>query len=177
MGLQLIFVVETNKRCNSDWIYIKETIEHFYSYDRTQIKLSVVYMDGKGNYSSNKKEREIKSLISQYSTASKANKSEVIYCFDCDDYINNQDDAKFLEKAKQYCDSCGAEFVWFCKDVEEVYLGKSINDSQKKKESANFKAKKQINSVDSKKLSEDTYKIGKSNIMKVLDSFPQLMRK
>ena len=23
MGLQLIFVVETNKKCNSDWIYIK----------------------------------------------------------------------------------------------------------------------------------------------------------
>ena len=177
MGQQLIFVVETNKRCNSDWIYIKETIEHFYSYDRTQIKLSVVYMDGKGNYSSSKKEKEIKSLISQYSKASKVNKSKVIYCFDCDDYINNQDDAKFLEKAKQYCDSCGAEFVWFCKDIEEVYLGKSINDSQKKKESANFKAKKQINSVDSKKLSEDTYKIGTSNIMKVLDSFPQLMRK
>lgn len=29
MGLQLIFAVETNKKCNSDWIYIKDTIEHF----------------------------------------------------------------------------------------------------------------------------------------------------
>ena len=40
MGVQLIFVVETNKKCNSDWIYIKETIEHFYLYDRikSQIK-------------------------------------------------------------------------------------------------------------------------------------------
>ncbi len=26
MGVQLIFVVETNKKCNSDWIYIKDTI-------------------------------------------------------------------------------------------------------------------------------------------------------
>lgn len=26
MGLQLVFVVETNKKCNSDWIYIKDTI-------------------------------------------------------------------------------------------------------------------------------------------------------
>lgn len=47
MGLQLIFAVETNKKCNSDWIYIKDTIEHFYSYERTQVKFSVVYMDGK----------------------------------------------------------------------------------------------------------------------------------
>ena len=30
MGPQLIFVVETNKKCNSDWIYIKDTVEHFY---------------------------------------------------------------------------------------------------------------------------------------------------
>ena len=66
MGLQLIFAVETNKKCNSDWIYIKDTIEHFYSYERTQVKFSVVYMDGKGNYNSNKKEKEIKSLTAQY---------------------------------------------------------------------------------------------------------------
>lgn len=26
MSLQLIFVVETNRKCNSDWIYIKDTI-------------------------------------------------------------------------------------------------------------------------------------------------------
>jgi len=45
VGVQLIFVVETNKKCNSDWIYIKETIEHFYLYDRIKVKLSVVYME------------------------------------------------------------------------------------------------------------------------------------
>lgn len=27
MGFPFIFVVETNKKCNSDWIYIKDTIE------------------------------------------------------------------------------------------------------------------------------------------------------
>ena len=52
MGVQMIFAVETNKKCNSDWIYIKDPIEHFYVYERTQLKLSVVYLDGKGNYSS-----------------------------------------------------------------------------------------------------------------------------
>ena len=56
MVLQLIFVVETNKKCNSDWIYIKDTIEHFYQYERTQIKLSVVYMDGKGKYKQKEKQ-------------------------------------------------------------------------------------------------------------------------
>ena len=33
MGLQLIFVVEANKKSKTDWIYIKETIDRFYKYD------------------------------------------------------------------------------------------------------------------------------------------------
>ncbi len=57
MGLQLIFIVETDKSCKSDWIYIKDTIEHFYRYENTQVKFTPVYMGGKGNYK--KKEKEI----------------------------------------------------------------------------------------------------------------------
>lgn len=55
MGLQLIFVVETNKECKSDWIYIKETVAHFFTFDSTQIKLSPVYLDGKWKYKKRKK--------------------------------------------------------------------------------------------------------------------------
>lgn len=66
MGVQLIFVVEANKSCKSDWIYIKSTIDYFYEYNRTGLKLSPVYMDGKGKYK--QKEKEVKSLISQYRT-------------------------------------------------------------------------------------------------------------
>ena len=99
MGLQLIFAVETNKKCNSDWIYIKDTIEHFYDYERTQVKFSVVYLDGKGNYGSRKKEKEINSLVSQYGSTCKANKSSVIYCFDCEEFDSLVEDRKFLEEA------------------------------------------------------------------------------
>jgi len=177
VGLQLIFAVETNKKCNSDWIYIKDTIEYFYSYERTQVKFSVVYMDGKGNYNSKKKEKEIKSLTSQYSSTSNTNRSRVIYCFDCDDYDSKMDDLKFLEEAKKYCDEHEYDFVWFCKDVEQVYIGKKVDDSQKKKEAATFKAKKQINSIDSKKLLMKNYRNNTSNIMNVLDGYSELTRK
>ena len=177
MGLQLIFAVETNKKCNSDWIYIKDTIEYFYSYERTQVKFSVVYMDGKGNYNSKKKEKEIKSLASQYSSTSNTNRSRVIYCFDCDDYDSKMDDLKFLEEAKKYCDEHEYDFVWFCKAVEQVYIGKKVDDSQKKKEAATFKAKKQINSIDSKKLLMKNYRNNTSNIMNVLDGYSELTRK
>lgn len=55
MGVQLIFVVETNKKCKSDWIYIKDTIDHFFEYDHAHVRLSTVYMDGKSD-----KDRECK---------------------------------------------------------------------------------------------------------------------
>ncbi len=54
--LQIIFVVESNSTCKSDWIYIKDTIEQFYQYDRAHVKLSVIYMDGKGKYSNKEKD-------------------------------------------------------------------------------------------------------------------------
>lgn len=75
MGLQLIFVVETNKKCRSDWIYIKSALEKFYSYDQAHVKLSVVYMDGRGNYA--KRENDAQKLIKQYQATSKNNESKV----------------------------------------------------------------------------------------------------
>ena len=175
MGLQLVFVVETNKKCNSDWIYIKDTIEYFYEYDRTQVKFSPVYMDGKGKYRN--KEKQVKRFIDQYSAMSKAHYTKVFYCFDCDDYDSKPDDMNFLKEARKYCEEKGYEFVWFCKDIEQVYIGKKVNDSQKKKEASVFKARKLINGVDKNRLYEDSYRVNTSNILKVLDQNEELIRK
>lgn len=169
MGLQLIFVVETNKKCKSDWIYIKDTIDRFYQYDQAQIKFSPVYMDGKGKFKN--KEKEISSLISQYTAGNKKNQTKVIFCFDCDDYDSKPGDAEFLVNAKRYCDEKGYDFIWFCKDIERVYLGKKVDDSQKKKESATFKAKKLIDAVDKSKLIVKAYRANTSNIMTVIGQY------
>ena len=169
MGLQLIFVVETKKSCKSDWIYIKETIDRFYEYENTKVKFTPVYMDGKGKYKN--KEREIKSYISQYSSTSKDNESKVIYCFDCDDYDSKPEDLVFLNNAHQYCNEKGYDFVWFCKDIEQVYIGKRIADKQKKAESAKFKMKKGIDKVEKIRLSAENYQLKTSNILKVFDQY------
>ena len=169
MGLQLIFVVDTNKKCKSDWIYIKDTIDRFYQYDQTQVKFSPVYMDGKGKYKN--KEKEISSLISQYATGNKKNQSKVIFCFDCDDYDSKSEDADFLAAAKRYCTEKEYEFIWFCKDIECVYLGKKIDDRQKKTESATFKAKKLIDKVDESKLVVNNYRANTSNIMNIIGKY------
>lgn len=169
MGLQLIFVVETDLKCKSDWIYIKDTIEQFYQYNRTQVKFTPVYMAGKGKYI--KKEKEISKLTSQYSAASKTNQSRVIYCFDCDDYDSKPEDSKFLESARRYCNDRKADFVWFCKDIEQVYLGKRIDKSKKKNEAAHFKAQKGILHIRAEQLIHTKYKPGASNIMEILNQY------
>ena len=169
MGLQLIFVVETNKKCKSDWIYIKDTIDHFFQYDQAQVKFSPVYMDGKGRYKN--KEKEISSLISQYAGGNKKNRSCVMFCFDCDDYDSKPEDAEFLKNAKQYCDDREFDFIWFCKDIERVYIGKKVDDSQKKSESAAFKAKKLIDVVDGEKLMVNSYCSNSSNIINVISKY------
>ena len=169
MGLQLIFVVETDKKCKSDWIDIKDTIDRFYQYDQAQVKFSPVYMGGKGKYKN--KEKEISSLISQYAAGNKSRQSKVILCFDCDDYDLKPEDADFLVNAKRYCEEQGYDFIWFCKDVERVYLGKKVDDSQKKKEAEIFKAKRLIDSVDKSKLVSNTYRSDTSNIMLVISKY------
>ena len=91
--------------------------------------------------------------------------------------VRSIQDAKHMREAKQYCDRKGYDFVWFCKDVEQVYIGKRVDDSQKKKEAALFKARKLIGKVDPKRLLENDYHICSSNIMSVLDRNPELTRK
>ena len=169
MGLQLVFVVETNKKCISDWIYIKDTIDCIYRYDQAQTKFSPVYMDGKGKYKS--KEKEISNLVSQYASTSKTNETKIIYCFDCDDYDINQEDSLFLKNARQYCLTKGYQFIWFCKDIERVYLGKQVDDSNKQNESVTFKKKKLIAHVDIERLSFSDYRLNTSNIINVLDMY------
>lgn len=171
MGVQLIFAVETNQKSKSDWIYIKDTIDRFYSRDEAHIKLTPVYMGGKTKYE--KKEKDIKNLISEYK-----GKSFVIYCFDCDDYDTNPDEANFLEKVRRFCEEKDYKFVWFCKDIERVYLERKVEENQKKKEAEHFKAKKLIENIKEEKLSSFRYSKNTSNILKILDEFnPFLVRK
>ena len=174
MSLQLIFVVETNKTCKSDWIYIKDTIDYFFEYDRTAIKLTPVYMDGKGKYKN--KEKEISKNIAAYKAGGKGRQTKVIYCFDCDDYNTKQEDAFFLEKVRQYCAEQKYDFVWFCKDIERVYTGKKVNAVDKKKKSEEFKKKKQISEVKVDKLSAEEYQENTSNILRILEQYLDMKR-
>ena len=61
--------------------------------------------------------------------------------------------------------------MWFCKDVEQVYLGKRVDKGKKKKEAEAFRCRRIIESISENRLSVAKYRIGSSNIMKVLDKY------
>ncbi len=171
MGLQLIFCVETNKKCKSDYIYIKNTIDRFYSLDQAWIKLSFIYMDGKGNYDTLKNWKNIDRKIHDYSASSKSNHSKVIFCFDCDDYDTKSEDKKFLDNAKRYCEENGYDFVWFCKEIESVYLERRVSDGEKKKQAELFQRKCLIKDVNEQNLRAELYRDKHSNLCIVLDKY------
>lgn len=173
MGTQLILCLETNKQTNSDLIYINSTIKHFYKELPTSIKISKVYMNGKYNYNSRKVKREIENLSKQYGVTSKLNKSVVIFCFDCDEYDIKNEDRIFLSEAKAYCLKKDYRFVWFCKEIEQVFLHERVPDNEKKKCAEVFQRKHQIEQVDFHCLEANEYQIYKSNLALVLDEFIQ----
>ncbi len=156
-NVQLIFCVETNKQADTDFIYISGTIKEFYQLD-SYVKLSPVYMNGKGKHDSLKTEREISNLKKEYAAVKRDSKSYVIYCLDCDKYDSIPEDRAFLEKAKHYCEAKEERrFVWFCRDVEDVFWGKQIEKKSKKNEASKFKAKDLIKEIDISVLTAKKY--------------------
>lgn len=68
-------------------------------------------------------------------------------------------------------DGTSADFVWFCKDIEQVYTGNSVDKGRKKNEAVSFKVKKKIGELRAEKLTHVEYRNGVSNIMTVLDQY------
>ena len=170
MRLQLIFVVESNSKSKTDWIYIKETLDRYYNYQNSNIKLSQVYMGGKGNY--RRKEAEVKQLISKFNITTISDcKNVVFYCFDCDDYEKNPNQSNFLHEVQDFCGEREYEYIWFCHDIEEVYCGNCIPDNQKNMAANEFKKKRRIVSIEETNLSQNHYKSHTSNLMNVVDKY------
>ncbi len=61
--------------------------------------------------------------------------------------------------------------IWFCHDVEEVFLNKKISDSQKVQEAGAFRRKKGIQEIRLDYLTSSVMRVHTSNIMQVLDKY------
>lgn len=138
----LILVVETNSKTKSDDKYISSFIKRFYNI--SGIKYDFVYMDGKGNYAN------VLPKVDKMRTKNKSLSSEVIYFIDVDysaDASKNTQSINLNKQIAQFTKNHNFDLVQFNYDIEDVFLGKQISDSDKERESTKFLCNNSINNV------------------------------
>ena len=161
----LLFCVESNKQEQIDWIYIESVIKHVFIDERTIVRRPL-FMNSRSRYNNPKVLREIK----RYQTAS-YDSVHVIYCVDTDKIETNIDQKKQFEEITKFCSENGFELVWFCHDIEEVFLGYSVSDSEKKASATRFVSNEDYKKISIKKLKRSDYHKGNSNLLTVLEKY------
>lgn len=165
MSRQLLFCVEADKKSRTDYQYIEAVIKYFFVDDR-KIIYRPIFMGGKAKYTS-------KSVVNEIAKKKKDFKgtTDVIYFVDTDNYNSSQQDRKLLEDIKSFCYTNSYELVYFTKDIEDVFLGETIEDREKVKKVADFKRKQLINNLIEQKLRTNELRRHCSNILLVLEKY------
>lgn len=168
MAIQMIFCVETNKKASTDNIYILDILRYLYGIDTdNKIKISIVQMGSKSKYKSKEVLKKIDAKIKAFTFG----ETKVIYCIDTDQYEKSVKHEKEFNDISQFCKDKGYDLIWFCHDIEEVFLGKKISDSQKVQEAAAFRRKRMIEEIPLQKLSGKEKQVNTSNILNILDKY------
>lgn len=124
-------------------------------------------MGTKTKYDSKNVLREVKEKTETYTFGD----TKVIYCIDTDDYEKNIEHNNELNEISRFCEKNGYDLVWFCHNVEDVFLGKVIPDSQKVLEARAFRKKEQIKEIPPDQLSCNTKRAHTSNMLNILDKY------
>lgn len=164
MSKRLLFCVETTKNANTDYPYIRSTIDHYYEVTR-QTVLRRICMESKSRYNSKAVQKEIKR---QSGTEKNAH---VIYCIDTDDYNTSPEAKAQTDRIRDYCSQNGYDFIFFCRNVEDVFHGKSIPGTDKVKAVRRFRTRNQIETIRTANLQREDYQPHCSNILNVLDKY------
>ena len=164
--LQLILVVETSKEEKSDTIYINDVLKKFF--DLSDINVQWEYLGGKTNYNNKKIENKIKNLTKMFKS-NVSGKTTTIYFIDTDSTETEYKRGSFFYNLQEYVKERGYELVWFCKNIENVFLHKDPNYIDNKTEAAmQFVYDNRIDSIDKNALSKVAIELNCSNILVVL---------
>jgi len=166
MGKQIILCVETNKQADTDSTYIMDAIRHNYVIDNS-VKISKIYMKTKTRYNDKGVVRDIDKLINMYNHG----KSYVVYCIDTDQIESNQMHKMEFDNISDYCKNNDCELIWFCHDIEEVFIGKKVKDSEKRKTAAEFRKKECVKKLNFNDMRSNKQLKGKSNLLLVMDKY------
>lgn len=130
---QYLFCLETTKKANTDWLYIHKVIDYLNKDKQVFDSYKPLYMNGKGNYRNKSFLRILNSTINMFD-----GESVIIYCVDLDDYHINPRTKEYIDEVEKFCDDNGYKFVYFSRDVEEVFWGKRISKEEKTKYAMKF---------------------------------------
>lgn len=165
MSRQLLFCVEADKKSRTDYQYIEAVIKHFFVEDR-KIIYRPIFMGGKAKYTSKTVLNEIAKRKKDFNGI-----TDVIYFIDTDNYNSSQQDRRILDDIRKFCVANAYELVYYTKDVEDVFLGETIENKEKVKRVADFKRKKLINNVPEQRLRAEDIRQHCSNILIVLEKY------
>lgn len=171
-----IFVVETTKDNNSDYIYISKFLKNRFILNPNTV-VKTVYAAGKGNLFSSKVGKDIRSLTKDFLSQDRDDSRVEVFLFvdtdDMSDSPNANENRMKTEKVAAYCKTNGYHLVWFYRDVEDVFWGCSIPQKQKRQKAIAF-SDDAMNRLDVTKLCCDDYcrcSRGTSNLYGVLKHF------
>lgn len=162
---QYIFCLETTNKAKTDWLYIHKIIDYLNNGKQTFDSYKPLYMGGKGNYNSKSFKRKLNETINMFK-----GESIVIYCIDLDDYHINPNTKKYVDNVEKYCTENRYRFVYFSRDVEEVFWGKQIKEN-KKQLAAKFNRDKDISNELLDTLSKETKAINTSNLLLIIKKY------
>ena len=166
MAIQMIFCVETNKQAATDEVYISELLSYLYKKDN-KVKISYIHMGTKSKYDSAKILKEIKKKSNDY----KLGETKVVYFVDTDNFESNYEHEQEYKNVSKFCKKNGYDLVWFCHDIEEVFLGRRVQDSEKLATAAAYRRNKNIENIKLNAFTCSNLKKSTSNIITVLDNY------
>ena len=145
----VIFVIETKSdKENSDGVYLRETVERLYEYDRGNTIVKFVFMNGKGNYNKSSVVNKIYSYIDDAKDVDRDTVCSVLYVFDKDNSDTSPDDENFNQSVVDFCNRNGYLLIWMNKNIEEAYWKQEVNHKQKVAMAGKFKKTNGITKVD-----------------------------
>lgn len=164
MNKRLLFCVETTQQANTDYPYIRSTVDYFYEINR-QTVIRPIYMGSKTRFNS----RAVQESIKRQSGT--AEDTHVIYCIDTDDCDASPDAKTLTNQISDYCRQNHYDFVFFCRNVEDVYHGKTLSDTEKVQVVKRFRTSNQIKTIKVANLTKREYQFHCSNILNILDCY------
>lgn len=158
----IVICVECNKQSQTDKIYIGETIKKYYNVGNT---LAIRYCEMGTKTKYNRIQKKITQITKN------APDVAIIMCVDTDDIFSSQETVSFNKKITEYCQTQGYDLVWFCQDIEEVFLHKTVSDTDKQNKAQSFKTNPSVCKATRSSLSvPDPIHHKQSNLLCVLDN-------